>query len=183
MGGCCNHRIRQAFAKGRRYPAADQSNNERMVAVTNMYQEARRQADVTQQVAADKLYIGLRTLQGWESGQLKPSDDMVKQMAALYGSPWLGYRHLQETTALGRQLLPHIVPMDLCQAVICMQKELSDVHKQVGKLIEISSDGIVSVDERDAFAAFCKEAVEAAGTLLTLALCGRNMKGEEHAHY
>lgn len=145
--------------------------------MTNMYQEARRHSGLTQVEASERLFVSLRTLQGWESGQLRPSDQMVMSIADLYRCPWLGYRWMKETLAPGKVLLPRVQAMDLCQAVVSMQKELADVHRQVGKLIEIASDGIVGVTEEDAFNTFCRDAEEAAGALLTLALCGRKVEG------
>lgn len=148
----------------------------------NIYQEARRFAGKTQNEAAEALYIGKRTLQGYEEGRIHPSSDMVDRMTTLYNCPWLGYRHLQETSVLGQKLLPQIMPMGLCQAVVSMQKELGDVQRQITKLLEIASDGMVDVSEADQFNVICREAEEAAGTLLTLALCGRTIDGGAYAN-
>lgn len=150
---------------------------------TSIYQDARRSAGKTQNQAAEGLFIGKRTLQGYEEGRIKPSDDMVSRMAEYYQCPWLNYLWMQETLATGLKCLPPIKPMGLCQSVVYMQKELGDVQKQIGKLIEIAADGMVGVDEMDQFAVICREAEEAAGTLLTLALCGKTIEGGAHARY
>lgn len=146
----------------------------------NIYREARKYAGKTQMEAADGLYVNLRTLQFWEEdGKRRPSGEVVKAMAEFYGCPWLNYMHLRDMAP--GHILPEVVPMGLCQAVLNMQMELSHVQKQIGRLIEIAADGMVDVSEEDQFAAICREAEEAAGTLLTLALCGRELKGGHHA--
>lgn len=143
----------------------------------NIFQEARRSSGKTQKQASDELYIGMRTLQHWEEGKINPTGETVARLAKYYKCPWLNYLWMQETTEPGREELPRIAPMDLCQSVLYMQKELADVQRQIGKLIEIASDGMVGVDEMDQFDLICREAKEAAGALLTLALCGRTIGG------
>lgn len=147
--------------------------------LSNIYQEARRFSGKTQNEAANALYVHLRTLQFWEEdGTKRPSGEMVKRMAELYRCPWLNYLHMKETAP--GHILPDVIPMGLCQAVLNMQLELGHVQQQIGKLIEIAADGMVDVSEADQFAVICREAEEAAGTLLTLALCGRAVEGNHH---
>ncbi len=150
--------------------------------MNNIYQEARRFSGKTQIQAAGELYIDIRTLQFYEEpGKRRPSGEMVKRMAELYRCPWLNYMHLKETAP--GHILPKVVPMGLCQAVVNMQYELGHVQQQISKLIEIAADGMVDVSEADQFAVICREAEEAAGTLLTLALCGREIGGKVYAGY
>lgn len=139
----------------------------------NIYQEARRGSDLTQLDASTALYIGLRTLQSYEEGKITPSGDMVIRMMDLYKAPWLGYRHLRESSDLGRQVLPKLKSAGLCQTVLSMQKELADMQGMIGKLIEIAADGEVGVSEDALFARIVKEAEEAAGALLALCYCKR----------
>lgn len=137
----------------------------------NVYQEARRSEELTQAEAASALYIGLRTLQSYEEGRITPSSDIVIRMVELYKAPWLGYRHLRESTALGRRVLPNLKSAGLCQTVLSLQKELADVQGLISKLIEIAADGEVGVSEEVMFRKIVKKSEEAAGALLALCYC------------
>lgn len=140
---------------------------------SNIYKQARRSTGKTQKEAIAGLFVGERTLQGYEGGRINPSDDMVARMADFYQYPWLKYQYMKEELATGKDVLPAVTPMGLCQSVLFMQKELGDVQKLISKLIEIAADGIVAMDEQEQFNTICREAEEAAGSLLTLALYGR----------
>ena len=60
----------------------------------NIYQAARESAGLTQEAAADKLYISTESLRMYETGCRRPSDEMVVMMADLYRDTALVYQHL-----------------------------------------------------------------------------------------
>jgi len=54
----------------------------------NIYKLARKEAGLTQEEAAEKLHVGVRTLAEYESGRVRPNDDIVEMMTRIYGTPW-----------------------------------------------------------------------------------------------
>ena len=65
----------------------------------NIYQAARESAGLTQEAAADKLYISTESLRMYETGRRRPSDEMVVMMADLYRDTALVYQHLKSSPA------------------------------------------------------------------------------------
>lgn len=79
----------------------------------NIYKTARRAAGLTQEQAAEQLYISVRSIAEYESGRTIPPDDVVCRMVDLYGDRSLAYLHLKQSTEVGRRYLPDLHILDL----------------------------------------------------------------------
>lgn len=67
-----------------------------------MYKSARMEADMTQQEAAQKLFVSQTTLSRIENGHIRPSSEMVQQMAELYGASWLLKAYCTSQCSIGK---------------------------------------------------------------------------------
>lgn len=139
----------------------------------NMYKKARKNAGLTQDEAAERLYISKRSLADYEAGVTVPPDDVVCAMIELYGNRWLGYQHLQAHSEIGRRYLPEIQETDLAVAVLKLQKEVKDIDHIQADMIEVACDGKVEQHERSKWGFVEKEVREVAGAAMALVFAGR----------
>lgn len=134
----------------------------------NIYQIARNTAGITQEVASKKLNISVRSLIDYETDKTIPHGDTVQDMISIYGTTWLGYEHLRNSTKLGRNILPPIDFSDIAKSVLVLQKETSDVDEVKNCMVEIACDGIVDLHEEDRWHKITKEVREMAGAALSV---------------
>ena len=113
----------------------------------NIYSKYRRMAGITQERAAEYLGISVDSLKGYEYDKRIPNNDIAKQMCLLYGDMRLAYDHLVHSSA-GEMILEKLDEKDLCCSVLSLINELnhSDHIREV--MIEISSDGVISDEEK-----------------------------------
>lgn len=134
----------------------------------NIYQNARKSANLTQQQAAELLHISPRTLCDYESGKTVPADDIVCNMIEVYGTEWLGYQHLKQSTLVGQKYLPDIECSDLAKSVLRLQKEVSDLDNVNRDMIDIACDGVIHDHEEPRWRNITKEIYEMAGAALAV---------------
>lgn len=140
----------------------------------NIYKKARVAAGIkSQQIAAEKLHISVRSLADYETGFTVPPEDIVCGMIELYKNRWLGYQHLQEHSEIGRRYLPKIQETDLAVAVLKLQKEVRDIDSIQSAMIEVACDGKVDHHERPLWGNVEKEVSEVAGAAMALVFAGR----------
>jgi len=113
----------------------------------NIYKTARRNAGLTQEQAAERLYTSTRSLLEYEAGRTTPPDDVVCRMVLVYGDKSLAYMHLKQSTEVGRKFLPELYILDLPRSVLKLQKEVMDVTKISPDIVDVSCDG--KVDEKE----------------------------------
>lgn len=134
----------------------------------SIYQLARIISGLTQLEASERLHVNVRTLGKYESGEIIPNPDIVANMVQIYGTPWLGYEHLRQSSELGRQILPPINIDDLAKSVLILQKETADVERIKNEMIQIACDGIIEEHEKQSWDGVLKEVLEMAGAALSL---------------
>ncbi len=134
----------------------------------SIYQIARVNAGFTQEEAANMLYIGTRTLSGYEACDPIPNGDIVHGMVDLYKAKWLGYEHLRMSTKIGKTCLPKINYQDLAKSVLVLQKETSEVDEVKPCMIKIACDGKVDEHEAERWDEVTKEVFEMAGAALSV---------------
>lgn len=119
-----------------------------------MYQRARKETLLSQEQAAEQLYISTESVKAYERGQRVPPNDVVCRMAETYGTPWLALEHLEATSGqLG--VLPEITVQTLSTASIVLINrvlEFADRHRD-RQLLRIAEDGIIDETERPEFEA------------------------------
>lgn len=126
----------------------------------NIYKIARKAAGMTQEQAAELLYVSIRSLADYESGRTIPSDETVCKMIEVYGTNWLGYEHLKRSTEVGKRYLPDLELTDLARSVLKLQKEVADVNKINPDMVEVACDGVVNEFETEKWQQVTKEIFE-----------------------
>ena len=129
----------------------------------NIYKTARQMARMTQELAAELLYISVRSLAEYEGGRTTPADETVCRMIEAYGTDWLGYEHLKCSTEVGQRYLPEIDFTDLARSVLRLQKEVQDVNRVSSEMIMVACDGAVNEQEREVWNQVTKEVMEMVG--------------------
>lgn len=113
----------------------------------NIYSKYRRMAGLTQERAAEHLGISVDSLKGYEYDKRIPPNDVAKQMCLLYGDMRLAYDHLVHSSA-GEMVLEQLDEKDLCCSVLGLINELNHSENIREVMIEISSDGVISDEEK-----------------------------------
>ncbi|MDR7856338.1 helix-turn-helix transcriptional regulator [Tissierella sp.] len=134
----------------------------------NIYQIARNVAGLTQLEASQKLSVSVRALGNYESGITVPHGDVVADMTEVYGTRWLGYEHLRQSTNLGMEILPPISIDDIAKSVLVLQKESSDVEDVKNCMVKIACDGMIEDHETHRWDQVTKEVRELAGAALSV---------------
>lgn len=119
----------------------------------NIYQTARKAAGLTQEKAAEKLGIDVRSLRAYEGGERLPPDDVADLMVILYDSQYLGLQHLRASAELARNIIPAVKEVPLPQAIMHLLDHVyafADEHRD-RQLIAIGADGRIDEDERPLF--------------------------------
>lgn len=134
----------------------------------SIYQLARIISGLTQLEASERLHVNVRTLGKYESGEIIPNPDIVANMVKVYGTQWLGYKHLRQSSELGKQILPPINIDDLAKSVLILQKETADVERIKNCMINIACDSKVENHEEHRWNQITKEIFEMAGAALSV---------------
>lgn len=134
----------------------------------NIYKNARKAAGMTQEQAAELLYISVRSLAEYEAGRTTPPDDVVCRMVEVYGAKHLAYLHLKQSTEVGRRFLPDLHIMDLPRSVLKLQKEVKDVTDINHRMVDVACDGAIEDHEHDIWQDIEKELLEMVGAGLSV---------------
>ena len=120
---------------------------------TNIYQNARKVAGLTQERAAELLDLSPRSLADYESGLRMPPNDVADRMVTVYNSQLLAVQHLRKSTQFARELLPDVKSMTLPQAVLNLVDAVYAFadSRADRELIDIARDGVITEDERERF--------------------------------
>jgi hypothetical protein len=89
-------------------------------------------------------------------------------MVEIYGTTYLAYQHIMNSSEVARKWLPCVELKDLPEAVLCILKELEDVIGCKGAMIEIACDGTIKQDERPRANKIIQEIDELIGALQAL---------------
>lgn len=134
----------------------------------NIYKISRLDASYTQESAAEKLSVSVRSLVDYESGRTIPGDDIVCNMVDIYKAPELAYLHLKENTEVGKRYLPDLHLDELPRAVLRLQKESRDMQAREGDLISIACDGEIDSAEQSTWERTKSELQELVGAAMAV---------------
>ncbi|MBC3889468.1 transcriptional regulator [Acetobacterium paludosum] len=149
---------------------------------TNMYEIHRINAGLKRFEAAEKLAISERSLDDYENFNFikgtgrRPPDDVVIQMAEIYKAPHLPRQHYYENTEIGRKEFINIMLLDLREAFLKFQCELSDITSMEIIARNMVIDNQITENEAEEASRFVnelKELIEAA-TSLQYSLISKN---------
>lgn len=152
-----------------------------MQTARNIYKTARENTGLTQEAAAECLYMAAETLRAYETGARRPSDDTVKAMARLYGARWLGYLHMQESPLA--DCLPQVSFVGVQEASMRIVRLMGRFARdqRVEQLLEIAEDGVIDEAEQPVFQEIMDELREIARSVLALGFCGKEKTPERVA--
>lgn len=125
-----------------------------------MFRTARNAAGLSREEAAQRLYVGTRTLSDYETGRTIAPPDVVMRMAEVYQEPELTADYCSKVCPIGQVLAHSVDRSEFAVTVLRVLKEFADVERLKDNLIQIASDGKVSSQEEAEFRAIMKEMIE-----------------------
>ena len=116
----------------------------------SMYKTGRLLAGFTQERAAERLHISDRLLRRYESGEIRPSDDIVYHMVEIYNDQRLAVEHLRQGSRMAADLIPPVEDLPLQAVAIRAFNDIADIMaaQPERKLLRIAEDGVISEEER-----------------------------------
>lgn len=133
----------------------------------NIYLTARLASGLTQERAAERIPVSVRSLADYEAGVRRPSADTVVRMVDIYDARYLAYQYLREASDLAQQLIPDVAGVELPEATLQLLESIyafADAHFD-RRLIAIARDGKIDAEERlefDRIAAHLQDIVRCA---------------------
>lgn len=115
----------------------------------NIYKNARRDAGLTQERAAERLGISVESIRAYETDQRIPPDQVVSEMVTCYNAQYLAVQHLNLNNELGRSIVPAIQERSFMEAAVRLTNRLSTLYREghLDDLREICEDNQVSPGE------------------------------------
>jgi transcriptional regulator with XRE-family HTH domain len=126
----------------------------------NIAKIGRSFAGMTQERWAEALGYSVRTVAGWESGDLPISNEAVIRMVDITGQQVLAYWYLVDSLGAGSSgLIPDVEVTELPQAVLSLMRRLRDFgrRERVDELINMAEDGRIDAGERGTYDAIMHE--------------------------
>lgn len=133
----------------------------------NIYAAARLACGLTQERAAERLAISVRSLADYETGIRRPCDEVLVRMTEVYNAQYLPLQHVREGLTPMQNLIPDVGRCGLSEATLQLLESIyafADAHFD-RKLIAIARDGKIDDNERSEFdkiAAHLEEVVRCA---------------------
>lgn len=126
-----------------------------------MILNARNKAGLSREKAAGLLNIGSRTLQNYEFGFTIMPPETALKMQEIYKDPTITARYCSEHCPIG-QIFAHPVPDhdNLCQSVLGLLDEHSDVTVLRETLTKIAADGVIDQSEKPIFETIMNELLD-----------------------
>jgi len=134
----------------------------------NLYKMARKTTHLTQEKAAEHIGVSRDSISAYERGITPTPDDIVCRMIEIYGTEWLAYEHLRQSTQVGRRHLPKIHYTGIAQSVLRFQKEVNDLENINSDMINIACDNIIHRNQEKRWREVSKEIEDIAGAALSL---------------
>lgn len=122
--------------------------------IGNHCKTARKEAGISQESAAERLYISVTTLQAVERGDREPQAALIGRMVDVYQKPMLAMQYVRYCAAeVGPGIIPDVEDRPLGQSVMRLVSRIyrfADAH-QDRRLLEIAEDGQIDPLERPVY--------------------------------
>ena len=142
----------------------------------NIYQRDREELGLTREKASELLAgVAPERIEKIENERSYAHPDEVLAMAEGYKAPHLCNYYCANECPIGKQYVPEIKLKDLSQIVLEMVASLNSMHKKQERLIEITADGKIEIDELDDFRKIQNELEKISITVETLQLWTEQM--------
>lgn len=117
----------------------------------NIYKNARRDAGLTQERAAERLGISVESIRAYETDQRIPPDHVVSEMVTCYNAQYLAVQHLSQNNELVRRIVPVIEERSLMEATVRLANRMRKFFQQhrAEDLLEICEDNEVTDAEEE----------------------------------
>lgn len=120
----------------------------------NIYQISREEAGLTREKAAELMeYVSADRIEKIESEKTAPHPEEILAMGKAYKKPLLCNYYCSKGCPIGQEMVPEIEVKELTQITLEMLASLNSVEEDKNRLIEITSDGVITEDEYADFAA------------------------------
>ena len=113
--------------------------------------QARKDARLTQEQAAKRIGVALRTMANYEAGRI-PSDPLVAKMVQVYDCWPLAYAYLSLESATGRIIIPKIEQIPgIAAGAMQLRISMKQSAMMFDPLENICCDDVISGDEEKVF--------------------------------
>ena len=137
----------------------------------NIYQTSREAAELTREGAAERLqFISSDRIEKIEYEKTLPHPEEVLAMAECYKNPALCNYFCSHECPIGIETVPEIHSKALSQITLEMLATLNKLTREKERLIEITVDGMLSIDEIPDFVIIRKELDKLAQAIASLNL-------------
>ena len=116
----------------------------------NKYFEARENAELSREKAAEKTGISAERIRRIETDSI-PKPDEVNIMSKEYNAPLLCNYFCSQECAIGMESTPSLEVKSLSEITLGVLSSLNSLEKEKDKLIDIAVDGVISDDELEEF--------------------------------
>ena len=142
----------------------------------NIYQLTREELKLSREAASELLEsIPPERIEKIENERSLPHPDEVLVMSDKYKQPSLCNYYCANQCPIGQQYVPEVKSKDLSQIFLELLASLNAVSKQKDRLIEITADGEISVDQIEDFVRIQEELERISVTVETLQLWSERM--------
>lgn len=112
---------------------------------------ARNKEGLTQETAAELFGVSVRSISDYENGKTAVPDDIVRLMVKHYHASWLGYLYLQQTSDVGKEILPQVEIKELSQSILDLQVKMKKANDIQFEIAEVGADNIIDRQEEPVY--------------------------------
>ena len=136
-----------------------------------MYFKSREKAGLTRDAASELMeFISADRIERIESGKSEPHPDEVLRMGECYHDPFMANHYCTSECPIGRKYIPQVTEAELAVIVLQIMDSINSLSESKNKLISITSDGVISDDEKPDFESICEQLDRISSAAATLKL-------------
>ncbi len=114
----------------------------------NIYQISREDRELTREQAAEEMvFVSADRIEKIENERSFPHPDEILAMAECYKRPSLCNYYCSHECPIGQKYVPEVQLKDLSQVTLEVLSALNNLEKEKNRLVDITVDGKISVDE------------------------------------
>lgn len=118
-----------------------------------LFQTARKRAGLTQETAAERIGLEVRSISNYENGITIPCPDTVKRMEEVYCAPWISNQYCNQCPLGEYRSLPDN-EQSLHQLAVEFAYSFGDLNQfkaDVQRILAIALDGVIDDNETQDF--------------------------------
>lgn len=134
----------------------------------NPFRRALSGCKMKQQMLANRLHVGERSLGRYLAGELYPPCEVIAKAVEEFELHDLGLYHLSNHCPVARFYFAELQARELAQSVLVMQKRISEYREIQEEIIRIACDGMIDDHERQAWRRIQEQMREITADLISL---------------